>query len=504
MKISASIRYFLVFFLFSFLFILMPAASFAQEKTASASSGNITQVKSLDANMNPAVPKNLHNWTQTVMLEVMSAMSCQITGIDPMNPKQACLGADQKSGKIGFLPSTQTGGAIGTVSNMISSLYVSPFHTSDYFQYLSQNFGINKHAYAATGTGFDNLRPLMKIWVVFRNIAYLILVVVFVIIGLAIMLRVKIDPRTVMTIQNQIPKVIVGILAITFSFAIAGFLIDIMWVLVFLTYNILTQAAGFKIVEVNNLQSSTAVGFLGASNTWSIIGSATIDVGKFVGGLIGNAGSFNGNSGGVFGWLNPANWIMTALGGLVGVLAGVIAFIVIGIALLVALFKLWFALIKAYIMILVNTILAPFWFIGGIIPGSPISLSGWLKDMAANLLAFPATIGMFMLAMIFREILSRGNAIFVPPLIGNPASAGMIGSLAALGIILITPNVVDILKKALKAPKTDTGLSKAVGAGNPMNVAGGVSSIGNTAFGMSHTPGINRIPWVKNMLEGKK
>ena len=55
---------------------------------------------------------------------------------------------------------------------------------------------------------------------------------------------------------------------------------------------------------------------------------------------------------------------------------------------------------------------------------------------------------------------------FVPPLIGNPGDPSLIGSLIGLGIILMTPNVVNMLKTALKAPKIDTGgVGKALGAG---------------------------------------
>jgi len=56
-------------------------------------------------------------------------------------------------------------------------------------------------------------------------------------------------------------------------------------------------------------------------------------------------------------------------------------------------FKLWFELLKAYIYILIDVVLAPFWIMGSLIPGSPMNVSGWLKDLAANLLAFPVTIG---------------------------------------------------------------------------------------------------------------
>src|SRR3989344_5398845 len=217
-------------------------------------------------NTNSNVPNNLHNWTQSVMIEVMLALTCQLVGIDPTQPNRQCLGIDQKTGKIGFLPTgdaekMQIGGAIGGMSNMISMLYAPPIHTSDYFQNLAQNFGIVKNANAqVTGTGFKGLEPLQKLWEAFRNIVYLLFVIVFVVIGLAIMLRIKIDPRTVMTIQNQIPKIIIGIILVTFSFAIGGFLIDLMWVTIYLVFGIISGVSPEIASSVNSLNPALHLG----------------------------------------------------------------------------------------------------------------------------------------------------------------------------------------------------------------------------------------------------
>jgi len=472
---------FLILFLFSAFYFLSSATS----AHAAAPTITPTQTKSaaVAANTNPDVPNNLHNWTQSVMIEVMSALTCQIAGVDPVNPKQSCLGADQKTGKIGFLPSPQEGGAIGFMGNMIATLYTPPLHTADYFQNLAQNFGISKKTYAqTTGTGFQSLTPLINIWAAFRNIVYLLLVIVFVVIGLAIMLRVKIDPRTVMTIQNQIPKIIIGILAVTFSFAIAGFLIDMMWVVIYLIYNTITQAAGgSEIINMANFHG-TPFGALGAGNGWGILWEVSKKTGETIMNFLGFDSVLNIFRDGLTGknWIQGALLLMspagpllgalTILQGILGLIGGIITFLIISIALLVALFRLWFTLIKAYVMILLDVVLAPFWIIGGIVPGSPINLSGWLKDIGANLLAFPVVIAMFMLAVVFKNIFvssAATNPLFFPPLIGNSSDFDptLIGSLISLGIILMTPNVVNMLKAAIKTPKTDTGISAIIGAG---------------------------------------
>jgi len=81
--------------------------------------------------------QNLHTWTQNVLLEVVSATICQITGSDPINPSQQCLGVDTKTKQIGFV--NNGGGLIGVTQNMIGMLYENPpAQSGQYFKYLAQ------------------------------------------------------------------------------------------------------------------------------------------------------------------------------------------------------------------------------------------------------------------------------------------------------------------------------------------------------------------------------
>ncbi len=294
MKLSALARFLIIFPLLYVFYLLYSAAPlFASSQTAPAQSNYPS------TNTNPNVPNNLHNWTQTVMIEVMSAMTCQIAGVDPINPKQECLGVDKETGKIGFVQGG--GGAIGVMGNLISTLYTPPLHAKDYFQNLAADFGIAKKTYAQ-GVGFSGLQPLMEIWKAFRNIVYLIFVVVFVVIGMAIMLRVKIDPRTVMTIQNQIPKLIIGIVLVTFSFAIAGFLIDLMYVTIYLVYGVVIGIPGvgdLNALNPVNLQGKSA---LAAAGGIGGIASITYNAGN---GIVGIISDMFGLGIGDKSWANP-------------------------------------------------------------------------------------------------------------------------------------------------------------------------------------------------------
>lgn len=529
----------------------------------------------LSPNTNADVPQNLHTWTQTVMVEVLAAFSCQLTGVDPINPNQSCLGVDQKTGKIGFTkqPSLangepQIGGAIGVTAHIMTQLFQPPIRTSDYLAYLGGNFGIAKKAYAQ-GAGLEGLSPLTKLWETFRNVVYLGFVIVFVVIGLAIMLRLKIDPRTVMSIQNQIPKIIIGLILVTFSFAIAGFLIDLMYLSMYLIFNIIASAdlspnlasfnpallQGKSVFDavggvaygkdvlpdqgsegINDLASRVADAAKGMmKSSLGITGSAqskfpitigegidaknipefviqilsgrfiNIDIpaitnifvrGRIIDGLIDalsivwsvttvprivsllkDGGPLTGDilvaaKLILSGILYPAAYAQGQFF-LREILPWLIFYIIIVVALLGALLRLAFELIKAYIYILLGVVLAPFWIVGGLFPNSPIGFGTWLRDIVANLSAFPVTLGMFLLGRVFIDVFNNAaktdNLLFQPPLIGNPTGgdANIIGPLIGIGIILMTPSVVTMMKELLKSPqlKYTAAIGQAVGTG---------------------------------------
>lgn len=474
-------------------------------------------------NTNPDVPQNFHTYTQSVFLEIAAAASCQIAGIDPLNPSGKCLGVDPKTGKIGFVENG--GGLIGITGNMIAMTFEIPVSSTHYARYLASNFGIAKKTYARwdfelppdqqdisptidpsdNGIGFSGLSGIMKLWIVFRNVVFMFFVLIFVLIGLGIMFRIKIDPRTVMTIQNQIPKIIIALVLVTFSFAIAGFLIDMMYVLLFLIFN-LFASSGFVDVNSfspNSIQGSNPLGALGILGGTKIAINASFGIGNIIASLFdGSMGRIIGMTlgaiiGGIGGSLIPipgvnvlTGLIGGAVGGFVGggailgVLGGLIAFIVIAAAILIALFRLWFQLIKTYIFILINVVFSPFWIAGGLIPGSTLNFGAWIRDIIANLAAFPTTLLMFLLGKVFIDEFGRGGPEnFVPPFIGNPGNPKHFAAIIGLGIILLTPNVVQIVRATLKAPegKLSAGIGQSIGAG--AGAAGGtIKSTAGTAF----------------------
>jgi len=543
------------FLILSIFFLGLTKTSFAQTTTQPIQPQQNQLYMS--AATNSDVPKNLNTWTQTVLIEVISASSCAITGIDPTSPNQPCLGLDTKTGKIGYVQNG--GGAIGMLTSSMAMLYNPPVHTGDYINYLSSNFGITKSSYAAgiTGGGFDQLAPIMYIWIAFRNISYMLFIIVFLVIGVAIMLRVRIDPRTVMTIQNQIPKIIIGVVMVTFSFAIAGFLIDLMWTSMYVSYGILATVPGANLtgLDPTSMQANTPIGVVnslsyatngfgpgvaGISNQISITLKNTVQNSLGIHGCPDPLSCLNN-------LFNPLNFVFDAsefnvinillnivsavagmsvaykvanlseealssipvvgsiLGGVSGIAAGAISgaamyaatqfilrevlpwliiFLVVYIAMFWALIRLWIELLKSFIFILFDVIFAPFWIMASLIPGNTsMGIGSWIKDLAANLAAFPAAAAMFMIGKILMDAFSNSKTgvYFVPPLVGNPGDTKFLGAIIGLAVILSTPQVVTMIKKAIKAPEVKLGAFGAAigaGAGTPKRmISGGANAL---------------------------
>lgn len=460
---------------------------------------------------NPDVPKNLHTYTQSVMLEVVGSLYCLLAGVNPLDASGKCLGFDPQTKKLGYVDNQnqQVGGAIGMMTNFIGYTYNIPGSSTEYFAYLSSNFGLVKKAHAQ-GAGFTSLSPIMEVWKAFRNVTYLGFVLIFVIIGFAIMVRIPIDQRTFMTIQNQIPKIIVTLILITFSFAIAGFLIDLMWILIFLVFNILSSVPGVQFGPdyITQLSGSNPISYLnGTVGLNSLISDSSGAFASVVSQILNNpvgiaiasvislilGGGGGAAAGSIFG---PVG---TVIGGAIGAILGgintalntegtlqlagyVIAYLIIFIAVFSALFRLWIELLKAYVFTLLDIVIAPFWIAAGLFPGSSSGFGTWLRDIGANLSSFVATAILFFFARVMLDLFGQTQTAsqFIPPFIGNPGSNSAIGILIALGVILLTPEVLNITRDAFKAPQVKymAAIGQGIGVGQATigTFAGGVGS----------------------------
>ena len=343
-------------------------------------------------------------------------------------------------GATGEVEDAQTGGAVGTFGNLIAGMTSTPpVRTTTYIADLGQSLGLAKPTYAQ-GTGFRALEPVLPLWKAFRNIAYFGFVIIFVVVGFMIMFRKNIDPQTVITVQSSLPKIIITLLLITFSYAIASLMIDLIYLLIYLLIGLFTT---FGIIE-----GTKAKDILLGESVFTIALQNLIGIGKE---------EIAGASAAAV--ADITNSIFKGIGGkIVGGIGQALAYVVFAVAILIAVFKLFFQLLMAYIGIIFSVIFAPIMLIFNALPGSN-SFGSWLKGILANALVFPVTAVMFLIiaALIGSQkfgVTDSGYGSNQYPDLQLPFISGGIPTdamqaIIAIGFLMMMPKIIEMIQKMM-------------------------------------------------------
>lgn len=314
--------------------------------------------------------------------------------------------------------------------DMIAFMYGNPVATPE--RYIadvldSAGVGVVQPAYAQ-GLGFTALDPVLEAWKKFRDISYIIFVLVIMVIGFMIMLRQKVGQAAV-TAQQALPNIIMTLIIVSFSYAIAGILIEAMY-LVMLLMVLFFQVEQSVFLAVGPIELGMRLVIGGASEGYEITRQA-------VASLIGEG---------------------LAIDNFAGLAVGLI----VALAVAFGIFRLLFELLKTYISILISVTLAPLMLMLGAIPGrNPFGT--WIKSLVGNLAAFPVVL---LLLIIFNELtggltgaegsFGSSSGGFAPPYLFGSFAAGDTGGTAAqfiigLGILLTMTDLVKQAKKSLGA-----------------------------------------------------
>lgn len=339
------------------------------------------------------------------------------------------------------------GGAIGGLTNLIMGMYAyPPANTTRYVADIMDNAGMAPPAYAQ-GLGFASLDPILSLWKTFRNLAYFFFIGVLIFIGIMIMLRQKISAQASVTAQQALPGIIISLILVTFSYAIAGLLIDVMYVSMYLIvglFNTLSPdgTVGTEVISFNIFQLA------GMLFTKAVVSNFTNNTNLIQGVLKGVAPA--GNDSGTA-------TVMSYLGGLT-------LSIILAVAVLIGMIKLFFELLKSYASIIMGVVFAPVYLMMGAIPGKN-AFTPWIKNMIGNLAAFPTVLLFVIIFQVFTAGISGDNqGGFMPPfLIGNGQS-GIAGYIIGLAILLALPEIVKEVKKKLGAAEGGFGMMVASAA----------------------------------------
>ncbi len=391
---------------------------------------------------------NQESW----MFESMGSNA--VSGIDAITGE---IPDDVLQGKPGV--SWIPGGMIGGTNQMIASLYKQPISGIQYMAQVKDNF-LGKPAYAQ-GVGFQGLQPILPIWKIFRNLVYVTASLIFIIMGLMIMLRVKISAQAVITIQSAIPQLITTLILVTFSYAIVGLLIDLTYFVQSFFVALLFQGSGVgvnqdlfwhntstfgKITDVikklffnpaslvdnliwpNNLSNLSTMGLFKANNlihdmvpTGTVFALSTI-IGLIIGVFFGPAGM--------------------VLGAGIGALGGAILLLIIQIIVFVLLIKFLIGLVKCYFTLILKIILGPLEIGLGAIPNMKMGFSSWIMSIIANLAVFPiSSLFIIIVTLIMATLNDPTKVLWAPSLISIAGWSGFTRMLIGLGAILILPKL---------------------------------------------------------------
>lgn len=412
----------------------------------------------------------------------------------------------------------QNNNTLNTISNFMFFPIYNPPASGTYATYTAfNNAGIIPQAYAQSetprGIGFTMIQPLSVIWKHFRNIAFLVLAIYLVIVGFLIMFRMKLDAQTVITIENSIPRVVLTIILIAFSFAIAGFLIDFMYIAIGLIVGIVAGlgiedlpadillkdymfASGQTIlrslysyqiwdlvwhlpnaiVSILGPTIRTIMSFIGSAIAWYYIlgplSNRIIDTfnieGEAEGSIVALAGKLKLTGPmKLFLWSPLAAFLWIGVGLILGIWIAKLAMgLVILFSAIILSVRIFILLLKAYTRILLMIIFSPFILLAEVFPGKS-AFKKWFRTLLGELATFPIVISIFLIgAVIFKsgflvqgceelhdQVFTRCQSISFPFFYGlDPRSFTVI---VGFGLLFITPEWVKTIKKAINPQPID-------------------------------------------------
>ncbi len=413
-------------------------------------------------------------FTLNSTMGIINALNAQVLGVDTLHPEVAQV--------------IKGSSALASTSKLVANLYANPPASGvQYFAYEIHKFNPVQPAYAQNigGIGYSALQPVQALWTVFRNASYVGFIIVFIIIGFMVMFRAHISSQAVATVQDSIPRIVIALVLVTFSYAIAGFMIDIMFILINLVINLLAQTGVINAGDASTAIFGHSIFHVFLSSWTDIFGTAAGAVNSILDSIID---------------LGPINDLLK-----IGI--GPISGLIIGIAALFIMFRIFIMLLMAYVMIILLTLAAPFFFLIQALPGNN-GAKDWFKQMASNIAVFPVVSLMIILVGVITGIGNFGgtgggelnncaagaaqqigqlgcSGLKFPLLVGG-FSANAIGKIIGLGILFMVPQATELVKGALGVkggPNLGGGIMAGVaaGAGAARGFAGEVAP---------HVPGV--------------
>lgn len=271
-------------------------------------------------------------------------------------------------------------GMVATAGNIVQNEPL-PVNLAYYFNRMAMKLPVLKDTAFAQSTSYRaaGLPLIYDLWETARNIAYGIMAIVLIILGVMIMTRQKINPQVVLTAEQALPKVIISLVLITFSYPLGATIISFVPSLITLVFTAFFSQALTELV----VNWSSGMGYL------QMLFMIIVLV-------------FSGSA---------AMLIFAAL----------LLIVVFLVVLLISLIKIIFI----YIKMLVSIVASPFIFAIGALPGQDNQIPDWFKGMISKLLSVAAIFFMQAMAfyVLFKALTADYLSLAAAPDATNPLSA---------------------------------------------------------------------------------
>ncbi len=403
-------------------------------------------------------------------------------------------------------PTNPSGNASGFGGALMGAGYAAdallsarPASGVEYVSSVASKFHLVPEAYAQ-GIGFKSIEPIQKLWKAFRNMSYAFLVIVILAMAFMIMFRVKISPQVVISVQSALPKLVGILILITFSYAIAGFLIDLSYLIIglFVMFAKAQGLVGSLTPPIDALEIAQRAWGTVAWPIGSLIFMATLPLILVSIGL-------------------AAISLIPVVGTIPAIIGGVIVLIILVFILIQILKTLW-AMLRAFINVLLLIIFGPLLIMFGGLAPAVGGFGMWFKNLAANIAVFPTIAIMGFVAHLlywsfphtFMDLIREGS--WVNPFeIGKSVADGAQFSLpnfsaggfaapvlAALGILLIMPSAAELIKSIISGQPFNFGqaLGQATGPIRTIGQGGLAAGVGQYEKGRQTAMGDNYLPAV--------
>lgn len=444
----------------------------------------------------PTAGTNQQKFTNAYLLSLGYSVTTMVAG-------EVEITANNEGAITGYILKKR--GFIADIGDITSSMYLNrPVSLQPVISDFLANVNPVKTAEAQTFvfSGQGALSPIYKLWQIVRNISYVFFSVIFIIIAFVILFRQKINGQQYVTVINALPNIIIALVVVTFSYPLAGLLIDIGNISTFVIASLVSDLLPGSTAIVKQLNNA---GGGGASlNIITLLIKFFEET--FTSGIGGEGATYLGTT--IRSIMNVFS-AFPLVGPAIGTGLGAILPFFLSIAIASAIFRLFIGLIMNYVEIIMKVIISPFALIGTALSG-PSTIGEWVKDMLSNILVFPGVFAGICIVSIFLftgtngcqyTSTSQGTACILwtegrGTSVGNindtgiryiPAPIGyystdvngspnpfILNGLVGLGLLLFLPDMIDIIKKSVKSGKgPDISGDQIKGAFRKIPVVGG-------------------------------